>query len=110
MKHLKYWILVLIINYGSTITVHLLLHPLWFIKVDEHTKLTILETFFTILILPVSLVLINAWLAKKYPGYTIVSRGLKHAGRSTYDVNQVLKIDGQTITVYLDITNFFGKK
>ena len=52
----------------------------------------------------------HAWLAKQYPGYTIVSRKLQHAGRSTYDVNQVLKIDGQTITVYLDITNFFGKK
>lgn len=64
-NHWKYWILVLLFNYGLTIGIHYLLRPLWFDGTDEHTGLTSFELLFTVVVLPVALVTINYWLAKK---------------------------------------------
>lgn len=50
------------------------------------------------------------WLAKHYPGYTILRRALKYRGKKTYDVNEILTLDGKSPVVYLDISNFFGNK
>jgi hypothetical protein len=65
-KHLTYWTLVLILNYGLTFGIHYLLRPLWFDKTDEHTGLTTIETLFTIAIFPFALVTINYLLTKRF--------------------------------------------
>ena len=66
MKHIKYWTLVLLFNYGLTIGVHYLLRPFWFDGSDEHTNLTTFELLFTVAILPFSLIAANYWLSKRF--------------------------------------------
>lgn len=65
-NHFKYWTYILIFCYGLTIGVQYLLRPLWFInKSEEHTGLAMIETFFTIFLLPIALVTTVYWLTKK---------------------------------------------
>jgi hypothetical protein len=65
-RHFKYWILILLLSYGITIAIHYLFRPVWFDHSDEHTGVTLFEMLFTMILLPVFLVTINYWLAKKY--------------------------------------------
>ena len=51
-----------------------------------------------------------AWLEKQYPQYTIINHFLKHNGYTTFNIDKILTIEGKEITVYFDITNFFGNK
>jgi hypothetical protein len=66
IKYIKYSTLVLLFNYGLTIGVHYLLRPLWFDGSEDHTNLTTCELFFTVAILPFSLITANYWLAKRF--------------------------------------------
>src|SRR5580658_7349349 len=65
-NHFKYWTYILIFCYGLTISVQYLLRPFWFINNSgEHTGLAMIETFFTIFLLPIALVTTVYWLTKK---------------------------------------------
>jgi hypothetical protein len=65
-KHLKYWTLVVIISFGVTIGVHYLFRPLWFSNTGDHSHLSIVETSFTVVLLPVILLIVNYRLTKKF--------------------------------------------
>ena len=64
-KFLKYLFLALLVNYGLIISIHYLIRPFWFRKVEDHTNLADFEMFSIIIIVPVFLVLFNYWLSKK---------------------------------------------
>ena len=49
------------------------------------------------------------WLAKHYPGYKLSGQYLKGNGNKKYDKMDIVTADGQSITFYFDIDNFFGK-
>ena len=51
-----------------------------------------------------------AWLEKTYPGYTTVKRFLNYKGKKVFDVNKILTIEGQPVTVYFDISSFIEKE
>jgi len=56
----------LLVSFGLTVGVHYLCRPFWFNTSADDTNLTIFEMFFTIAILPFSLVAFNYWLTKKF--------------------------------------------
>ena len=55
----------MLFSYGLTTSVQYLLRLLWFLKSYEHTGVALFDIFFTILLLPVSLVATNYWVTKK---------------------------------------------
>lgn len=65
-KHFIYWILVVTTNYALVFGEHYLVRPFWFSKSEYKTDVTSVETLFTILILPMALVVIDYFLTKKY--------------------------------------------
>jgi hypothetical protein len=69
-KTIKYWCLIILLNYIPTISFHYLVKPLWLKDIDSRTSASILELFFTILFLPVYLIIANYLLAKKYTKLT----------------------------------------
>ena len=51
----------------------------------------------------------NAWIQQRYPGARKTMAALESIGRKQYDVIEFTTADGQTRSIYFDITDFFGK-
>ena len=66
IKEIIYWIIVVIINYVPTFGLHLLIRPMWFKGQESCTSASGIELLFTILILPLYLLVTNYYLAKKH--------------------------------------------
>lgn len=49
-----------------TISVHYIIRPAWYKGIDSYTSATSFELFFTILILPIYLLIINYLIARRY--------------------------------------------
>lgn len=49
------------------------------------------------------------WLAKNYPGYKSESQALLYNNSRPYDKINIKTADGKHISVYFDISNYFGK-
>jgi hypothetical protein len=49
------------------------------------------------------------WLKQKYPGYKRISQALRTPDGKAYDLIKIETTDGQQLSVYFDITAFFGK-
>lgn len=50
-----------------------------------------------------------AWLKKHYPGYSLIKQTLVYHEGKPYDKMDIKTGDGKRMTVYFDISNFFGK-
>lgn len=50
-----------------------------------------------------------AWLAKHFPGYKMGKQALTSENGKSYDVMDFTTADGKKMTIYFDITDFFGK-
>jgi major membrane immunogen (membrane-anchored lipoprotein) len=51
----------------------------------------------------------HAWLKKNYPGYKMVQQSSGSNNKKQYDTMKFTAADGKVVTIYFDITNFFGK-
>jgi hypothetical protein len=69
---IKYWCLIILLNYIPTISFHYFVRPMWWKGVESHTSASVLELFFTMLFLPIYLIIVNYLLAKKYTKLTEV--------------------------------------
>lgn len=49
------------------------------------------------------------WLRDYYPGHSVLRQTLMFHGEKPYDVIMIRTLDGETIDVYFDISDFFGK-
>jgi hypothetical protein len=49
------------------------------------------------------------WLHEHYPGYRLQLQSLKSEGHKAYDVMMIRMADGKSLTIFFDITAFFGK-
>jgi hypothetical protein len=49
------------------------------------------------------------WLSQRYPGYKRTRQALLHQGGKSYDRLDITTADGRELSVYFDITAFFGK-
>ncbi len=50
------------------------------------------------------------WVRANYPGYTMMFQRLVHNEGSPYDILNIKTSQGETINIYFDISNFFGKR
>ena len=50
-----------------------------------------------------------AWLAQRYPGYKRKLQALMHKDGKAYDRLDITTADGRELSVYFDLTAFFGK-
>jgi hypothetical protein len=50
------------------------------------------------------------WLDLKYPGFELVEQSVQHYKERPFDVFEILLMDGSQLTVYFDISEFFGKE
>ena len=50
-----------------------------------------------------------AYLAQHYPGYKLGRQSLQHVKGRSYDVLDFTTADGKKMTIFFDITEFFGK-
>jgi hypothetical protein len=50
-----------------------------------------------------------AWLKKHYPGYKMKQQSLTNKNGKAYDLIEIVTAQGKTMTIYFDISNFFGK-
>jgi hypothetical protein len=50
-----------------------------------------------------------SWLRNHFPGYKMKSQSLSSKGSKSYDVLHFLTSEGKEMTIYFDITKFFGK-
>ena len=50
-----------------------------------------------------------AWLSQRYPGYQRKLQALLHKDGKSYDRLDITTADGRELSVYFDITAFFGK-
>ena len=50
-----------------------------------------------------------AWIAKHYPDYKFEGQGLSFKDDRAYDLMNIETGDGRRITIYFDISNFYGK-
>jgi len=51
----------------------------------------------------------DAWLAKHFRGYELRQQSLLNSKGKMYDAMDITTQDGKKMTVYFDITGFFGK-
>ena len=49
------------------------------------------------------------WLHEHYPGYRLQLQSLKSEGHKAYDVMMIRTADGKSLTIFFDITAFYGK-
>jgi uncharacterized membrane protein YciS (DUF1049 family) len=66
IKDIKYWCLIILLNYIPTISLHYFVRPMWWKDMESHTSATIWEFSFTMFFLPIYLIFVNYLLAKKY--------------------------------------------
>lgn len=69
-KDVKYWCLIIVLSYSPTILVHYAVRPMWFKSVEFHTSASLFELFFTMLLLPIYLTVVNYLIAKNYSKLT----------------------------------------
>jgi len=50
-----------------------------------------------------------AWLRQRYPGYRIVNQTLTFQNKKPYDIIKIIIKEGKEVSVYFDISNFYGK-
>jgi hypothetical protein len=50
-----------------------------------------------------------AWVKQQYPGSVVERQALLHKNKIPYDRLDVRLADGQKISIYFDISSFFGK-
>ncbi|MBK7970360.1 MAG: hypothetical protein IPK08_16250 [Bacteroidetes bacterium] len=48
-NNFKYWTIVILLSYGSTVGIHLIVRPMWFNGSDSVTSATIIEGLITML-------------------------------------------------------------
>lgn len=70
-KDIKYWFLIIILSYVPTISVHYIIRPLWYKGIDSYSSATSFELLFTILVLPIYLIAINYFIARKFSKLTV---------------------------------------
>jgi putative salt-induced outer membrane protein YdiY len=51
----------------------------------------------------------HTWLKKNYPGYKMIQQSSGSNNKKQYDSMKFTAADGKVVTIYFDITNFFGK-
>ena len=49
------------------------------------------------------------WIGAKYPGYKMLGQSLTQKDGKPYDILDIKTASGEKVTVYFDISNFFGK-
>jgi len=49
------------------------------------------------------------WLEENYPGYKMIRQTLNFKGKKPYDILKIKTAEGQTLEIYFDISNFYGK-
>lgn len=49
------------------------------------------------------------WLKEHYPGYKMKSQSLSFHDKKPYDLLNIVTADGESKTIYFDISGFFGK-
>lgn len=49
------------------------------------------------------------WLTKNYPGYKSKGQSLNYYKNKPYDIIEITTAEGQSKTLYFDISEFFGK-
>jgi hypothetical protein len=49
------------------------------------------------------------WLKENYPGYTLISQKEVASNGKHYDKMEIKTADGKSMTIFFDISNFFGK-
>ena len=49
------------------------------------------------------------WLRNNYPGYKLKRQSLIDHNNKYYDKMEIITAEGGKLTIYFDITNFFGK-
>jgi len=50
-----------------------------------------------------------AWLRKRYPGCRTVNQTLTFQNKKPYDIIKIITNEGKEVSVYFDISNFYGK-
>jgi len=65
-RDIIYWTLVIILNYLPTIGFHYIVRPMWYKGVESFTSATTIEMGFTIIFLPIYLLVANYLMAKKF--------------------------------------------
>lgn len=65
-NNFKYWTIIILLSYGPTVGLHLIVRPMWFNGTDSITSATIIEGLITMLFLPIYLVVANYIAAKKH--------------------------------------------
>lgn len=50
-----------------------------------------------------------AWLRKRYPGCRTVNQTLTFQNNKPYDIIKIITNEGKEVSVYFDISNFYGK-
>ncbi|PKP01908.1 MAG: hypothetical protein CVU11_13680 [Bacteroidetes bacterium HGW-Bacteroidetes-6] len=50
-----------------------------------------------------------AWLKEHYPGYKMKQQSLTNQNGKPYDLIEIVTAQGKEMTIYFDISNFFGK-
>lgn len=71
-RTIKYWSLIIILSYLPTISVHYIVRPAWYNGIDSYSSATSFELLFTVLILPIYLVVINYFIARKFSKLTVL--------------------------------------
>jgi hypothetical protein len=51
----------------------------------------------------------NVYLEQQYPGYKEISQALIESSGRQYDMIDLTTADGKKLTVYFDVTSFFGR-
>ena len=49
------------------------------------------------------------WLKENYPGYVLKGQHMGYSGKKIFDIIDIKTADGESKSVYFDITNFYGK-
>jgi hypothetical protein len=49
------------------------------------------------------------WIRKNYPGATNNSQALVYHAKKPYDILHITTADGKAVSIYFDISKFFGK-
>lgn len=50
-----------------------------------------------------------AWVRQNYPGYETKGQSLKIHKKKAYDIITIVNVDGKEMTLYFDISSFYGK-
>lgn len=68
-KQVRYWILLLGLSFLPTIAVPFLIKPMWFKGVDSFTRATEIQLVFSVIVLPIFLLVTHYILARNFKRY-----------------------------------------